>query len=154
MVLAPRPVAWVTWGELGMAEVRFVPDPGCCWVLTLRILGWGDRGKEIDVLLWSGVRLLLLLSAARVAWCNRGGGCTDLALDAREPVRLRVVSPPSRDPPSMDDRLEPGMPDLSESDATLGRRLCAGRFSPSYSYTPGPTDFLGGFAILLFDTGG
>lgn len=92
------------------------------------MLGCGDRGNEIDALLWSGVRPIL--SAVR-DWCNRGWGCTDLALDAPEPVKLRVASPPTRDPPSMDDRVEPVAPGLSETDATLVRRRCAGRFSLS-----------------------
>ena len=83
-------------------------------------------------------------------WLTLGGGCTDFALDAREPVRFRMLSPiMRRDPPSMDERVD-STPFLS--DAALGLRFRDSK-SPA-SYSPGPTDFLGGFTIFEFETGG
>jgi hypothetical protein len=83
---------------------------------------------------------------------GRGGGCTDLALEALELVRFLVASPGAT--PSMDVRVESIVP-LSEFDTMLGRLTRAGRFPKSAaSMTPGPIDFLGGLVMLLFDTGG
>lgn len=89
-----------------------------------------------------------------VDWLALGGGCTDFALDARvdarEPVRFRMLSPIiGRDPPSIDVRVE-STPFLSE--AALGLRFRDSK-SPA-SNNPGPTDFLGGFTIFEFETGG
>jgi hypothetical protein len=64
----------------------------------------GDRGGFIDRLLWSTETILV--SGESMDWLARGGGCTDRALEAREPVRVRVVSPMGREPPSIDERVE------------------------------------------------
>ena len=86
-------------------------------------------------------------------WLVLGGGCADLALEAREPVRVRVVvSRIGRDPPSTDDRVE-SKPVLSVKEAMLGLRFRASWSLPSKP--PGPTDFLGGgLTILELETGG
>lgn len=85
-----------------------------------------------------------------MAWLVLGGGWTDFALDALDPVELRKASPIiGRDPPSMDARVD-SIPPLSED--TLGLRFRDSK-SPE-SNKPGPTDFLGGFTIFEFETGG
>lgn len=85
------------------------------WVLLVR----GERGNENEGVLLSTVRVLLS-AVDRLEWLTRGGGCTDLALAARDPVRL--LSFMGRDPPSMEERVD-SAPVLSDMDAKLGRRL-------------------------------
>ncbi len=144
MVRAPRPVACEAWGTPGIIDIRF-PDNGLEPFAAVR----GERGRAIDIWLWSTVKVLV--SGDNVDWLARAGGCTDLALEAREPVRFRVTSPKGRGPPSIDERVE-SKPFLSDTDAALGLRF---RDSKSLlSKTPGPTDFLGGFTMFVLETGG
>src|SRR6266566_3403053 len=119
-----------------MTETRF-PDDGVLAAPLLLTLG--DRGSMTAALLSSGVRELL--SADKLAALIRGGGWTDFALEALDAVRFLVASPPSRLPPSMDERADPGT-SLPESEAMLGRRRCAVFLAYSESNMPGPTDFL------------
>jgi len=147
IVRAPSPVAWEACETPGITDARF-DDRG--WAAFL-LPGLGDRGIPASVFPRSGVRLL----TSEVSTIGtRGGGWTDLALEALDAVRFLVASPPSRLPPSIDERADPGT-GLSEFEAMLGRRRCVVRLlAYSGSKTPGPTDFLGGLPMLLFDTGG
>lgn len=115
MVLAPSPVACVAWGTPGMTDIRF-PEGVFPPLAATR----GDRGWDMDRLLWSTERTLV--SGESMDWLARGGGCTDLALDARAPVRVRVVSPMGREPPSIDERVE-SRPFLSAPVAMLVLRF-------------------------------
>ena len=102
-----------------MTETRR-PEEGALafrgWVLLVR----GERGNEKEGVLLSTVRVLLS-AVDRLEWLTRGGGCTDLALAARDPV-VRLLSFIGRDPPSMEERVG-SAPVLSDRDAKLGRRL-------------------------------
>jgi hypothetical protein len=129
-----------------MTDARFA-DRGWPEFLTA---GRGERGIPPNVFPRSGVRLLTS-GASTIG--TRGGGWTDFAFAALEVVRFLEVSPPNRLPPSIDDRAEPGT-GLSGFEAMLGRRRCVDLLAWSESKTPGPTDFLGGLPILLFETGG
>ena len=94
------------------------------------------------------------MSDEGIAGVSLMGGCTDLAFDALDEVRVLVPSTPSRLPPSIDDRADPAT-GLSALEAMLGRLLAAVRLANSESSPPGPIDFLGGcLTTLLFDTGG
>jgi len=101
----------------------------------------------------SGVKLLPVIPTCSFV---RRTGCNDLALDALVwAVRVPDIST------SLDAlvALAVGMTAVvsivvrSAFDATLGRLRCV-RAPKSASITPGPIDFLGGFPMLLFDTGG
>jgi hypothetical protein len=77
----------------------------------------GERGKAVDSLLDSGVRVLL--SAERVELFSRAAGCIDRVLAVRDAVRLLEISAKGREPPSTDVLVESAVP-LSDSDAMLG----------------------------------
>jgi len=127
-----------------MTDVRF-PDGVFPPLAATR----GDRGRDMDRLLWSTERTLV--SGESMDWLARGGGCTDLALEARDPVRVRVVSPMAREPPSIEERVE-SRPFLSAPVAMFVLRFRESKSDPSYM--PGPTDFLGGLTTCVLDTGG
>lgn len=102
IVLAPRPVAWEAWGRPGITDIRLFPDPGACEFFAP--VARGERGKALDILLDSGVRVLL--SAESIDWFIRGGGCTERAFAARDTVIFRDVSGNGREPPSTEERDE------------------------------------------------
>lgn len=143
MVLAPRPLACdacptpgITDCLLDWAEPVLVP------LVPLR----GDRGDIVERRLVSGVDRLAVLARGS-AWC------IDLAFVALLFVRFREASKPTAELPSIEVRVE-SIPPLPTFPMRLGLRRWAVRLPKSVSMTPGPMDFLGGFAILVFDTGG
>jgi hypothetical protein len=115
IVLAPRPVAWEAWGSPGITDIRLFPDPGACEFLVLAARG--DRGKALDILLDSGVTVLL--SAESMDWFIRGGGCTERVFADRDAVRFRDVSGKGREPPSTEERVDAEAP-TPLSDTMLG----------------------------------
>jgi hypothetical protein len=130
-----------------MTETLF-PGPRllCPFPATL-----GDLGEIIAVLFCSGVKLLPMKGSL-----VRATGCNDLALDALVwAVRVPDISTSADAPVVFVVDIAPVVSSVIRSalDATLGRLRCA-RAPKSASITPGPIDFLGGFPILLFDTGG
>jgi hypothetical protein len=146
IVRAPRPVAWP-----GMADARLLAADKLPGLLPP---GRGDRGMLVNDLVRSGVRLIV--SAETFVKLTLGGGCIDFALDALDAVKFLVSPPnPNRLPPSMEERADPGTV-LSEFEAILGLLArCAVLLAYSVvSKAPGPTDFLGGLPMLLFETGG
>lgn len=99
-----------------MTDIRLFPDPGACEFLAP--VARGDRGKALDILLDSGVRVLL--SAESRHWFIRGGGCTERAFADRDAaVEFREVSGNGRGPPSTEVRVEEEVP-APLSEAMLG----------------------------------
>lgn len=138
MVRAPNPVA-TTPGITDCRFAEFCP---------------GNRGDRGIVPPTGKCSEPMLVSGDRVAWLTLGGGPTDLALEALELVELRVGSPKiNLAPSSIEDLPAEGM-FLSMLVVKLGRRRAVFRAPYSDSNTPGPTDFRGGLAMLLFETGG
>ena len=116
-----------------MTDIRFEADDGFEPPLPAPVLG--ERGMMVEArVLCSGVRVLLTV---RLTWVGRGGGCTDLALAAREDAKLLRVAPEESEKEgptlkSSDARVvsPPAPPPLSDADAfdtTLGRRPRTGR---------------------------
>lgn len=103
----------------------------------------------MDIWLWSSDSELV--SADSMDWLALGGGWTDLALELRELALGRKKSPIGRDPPSTEDRVGRSIPALSDSEATLGRRLRGSNSPPSPT---SPVDFLGGLMMVELETGG
>ncbi len=145
MVLAPRPVAWGSCGTPGITDMRF-PRAGLEALAAAR----GDRGSDREIWAWSSDSELV--SGDNMDWLARGGGWTDLALELREPEWARKKSPMGRDPPSTEDRTEDSSPALSDSEATLGRRLRGSNSAPASPTSP--VDFLGGLTMVALETGG
>lgn len=142
MVLAPSPLACDACGIPGMTDCRRDWDELPLFPL---LPPRGDLGEIVERRLLSGVE--------RFAVFVRGSAwCIELAFVALLLARFRGVSNPLPLPASIEARVK-SVPPLALV-IRLGLLLCAVRLPKSVSVTPEPVDFLGGFAMLVFDTGG